>query len=62
MGEKVSGCVLTKMPQPRIQAPKRAFLFSRHLKVIEGDFTLLEPATNGHKNVLVVSDVFTKFN
>ena len=37
------------------------FLASRQLEVIAVDFTLLEPATNGQENVLVVTDIFTKF-
>lgn len=54
-------CVLTKMPQPKIQAPVQAFLASRPLEVVAVDFTVLEPASDGRENVLVVTDVFTKF-
>ena len=39
----------------------RAFLASRPLEVIAVDFTVLEPASDGRENVLVVTDVFTKF-
>lgn len=39
---------MTKMPQPKIQAPAI-------------DFTVLEAASDGRENVLVVTDVFTKF-
>lgn len=39
----------------------KPFLASRPLEVVAVDFTLLEPASDGRKNVLVVIDVFTKF-
>lgn len=54
-------CILTKMPQPKIQAPVQAFLASRPLEVVAIDFTVLEAASDGRENVLVVTDVFTKF-
>lgn len=54
-------CILTKMPQPKIHAPVQAFLASRPLEVVAVDFTVLEPASDGRENVLVVTDVFTKF-
>lgn len=55
-------CVLAKMPQPKIKAPWASFLASRPLEVVAVDFTILEPATDGRENVLVVTDVFTKFS
>lgn len=55
-------CVLAKVPQPKIQAPWTPFLASQPLEVIAVDFTTLEPATDGRENVLVVTDVFTKFS
>lgn len=54
-------CVLTKLPQPKIRSPMKSFLASRPLEVVAVDFTLLEPASDGRENVLVVTDVFTKF-
>uniref|UniRef100_A0A671QQC8 Integrase catalytic domain-containing protein n=1 Tax=Sinocyclocheilus anshuiensis TaxID=1608454 RepID=A0A671QQC8_9TELE len=50
------------MPQPKIKAPWASFLASRPLEVVAVDFTTLEPATDGWENVLVVTDVFTKFS
>ncbi|XP_057194088.1 protein NYNRIN-like [Triplophysa rosa] len=50
------------MPQPKIKAPWTSFLASRPLEVVAVDFTTLEPATDGRENVLVVTDVFTKFS
>ncbi|XP_041841581.1 uncharacterized protein LOC121640000 [Melanotaenia boesemani] len=55
-------CVLTKMPQPRIQAPQTSFLATRPLEVVAVDYTTLERATDGRENVLVITDVFTKFS
>lgn len=55
-------CVLAKMPQPKIQAPWTPFLASQPLEVVAMDFTILEPASDGRENVLVVTDVFTKFS
>lgn len=38
-----------------------ALLASQPLEVLAVDFTLLEPATDGKENVLVITDVFSKF-
>lgn len=54
-------CVLTKMPHPKIHPPMKSFLASRPLEVLAVDFTVLEPATDGRENVLVITDMFTKF-
>lgn len=60
--KKCQRCVLSKMPQPKIRAPWTPFVASRPLEVVAVDFTTLEPATDGRENVLVVTDVFTKFS
>ena len=49
------------MPQPKILAPVQAFLAPRPLEVVAVDFTVLEQTSEGRENVLVVTDVFTKF-
>lgn len=54
-------CILAKMPHPKIHPPMKHFLASRPLEVVAVDFTILEPATDGRENVLVITDVFTKF-
>ena len=54
-------CTLAKMPQPRIRTPMGSLLASQPLEVLVVDFTVLEPATDGRENVLVMTDVFTKF-
>eukprot|EP00064_Thunnus_orientalis_P009169 superscaffoldBa00001150_g9192 len=55
-------CVLTKLPLPKIHAPMKPFLATRPLEVVAVDFSVLEPASDGRENVLVVTDVFTKFS
>ena len=54
-------CTLAKMPHPRIRAPMGSLLASQPLEVLAVDFTILEPASDGRENVLVMTDVFTKF-
>ncbi len=54
-------CILTKMPHPKIHPPIKSFLASRPVEVVAVDFTVHEPATDGRENVLVITDVFTKF-
>ncbi len=39
----------------------KPFLASRPLEVVAVDYTVLEPASDGHENVLIVTDVFTEF-
>lgn len=54
-------CTLSKMPNPRIRPPMGSLLATKPLEVLAVDFTVLEPATDGRENVLVMTDVFTKF-
>ena len=54
-------CTLAKMPQPCICTPIGSLLAAQLLEVLAVDFTILEPATDGRENVLVMMDVFTKF-
>lgn len=51
------------MPQPRIRTPMGSLIHptAQPLEVLAVDFTVLEPATDGRENVLVMTDVFTKF-
>lgn len=53
-------CVLTKMPQPKIQTPQTPFLATRPLEVVALDYTTLKRTTDGRENILVVTK-FTKF-
>ena len=60
--KKCERCVLAKMPQPRIRAPMGHLTASQPLELLAIDFTLLEPSSDGRENVLVMTDVFTKFS
>ena len=54
-------CVLAKMPHPRIRTSSGNLLANRPLEVLAIDFTVLDPASDGRENVLVMTDVFTTF-
>jgi transposase InsO family protein len=54
-------CTLGKMPHVQIQPPMEPIIADRPLQILAMDFTVLEPASNGMENVLVITDVFTKF-
>lgn len=54
-------CVVAKAVQPRVRTFLGALLASRPLKIVALDFTTLEQASDGHENVLVVTDLFSKF-
>jgi len=52
---------LSKQPLPGIPPAIGHLLASKPIEVLAIDFTVLEPATDGTENVLVMTDVFTKF-
>ena len=54
-------CNLAKMQQPRIRTPMGSLMASKPLEVLAIDYTFLDPASDGTENVLVMTDVFTKF-
>jgi len=54
-------CVIAKGAYLPVKTPMGSILATRPLEVLAMDFTLLEPATDGRENVLVLTDVFTKF-
>ena len=59
--KKCERCTLSKQPLPRIRPAMGHLLATKPLEVLAIDFTVLEPATDGRENVLVMTDVFTKF-
>lgn len=59
--KKCERCALSKEPLPRVRPAMGHLLPTRPLEVLAIDFMLLEPATEGRENVLVMTDVFTKF-
>ena len=54
-------CTLAKMPTPRIRTSMSSFLATKPLEILAIDFTVLEPASDGRENMLVMTDVFSKF-
>lgn len=55
-------CTLSKEKMPKIKTRMGHLTASRPLEVVAIDFTLLEKSSSGHENVLVMSDVFTKYS
>lgn len=53
-------CILAK-EGPRVRAYRGSLLASRPNEILALDFTMLEPASDGRENVLVLTDVFSKF-
>lgn len=54
-------CNVAKMPSPRVSVPMNHLLANEPNEILAMDFTLLEPASDGRENVLVITDVFSKF-
>ena len=54
-------CTLAKMSTTRIRTPVSSLLATKPLEILAIDFTVLEPAFDGRENVLVMTDVFSKF-
>ena len=58
--KKCERCVVSKLPQPAIRPAMGHLIANRPLQILAIDFTVLEPA-HGKENVLVMTDIFTKF-
>ncbi|KAJ8017850.1 hypothetical protein HOLleu_44491 [Holothuria leucospilota] len=58
--ENCDRCTKAKMP-PRIRTPLRPMIATRPNEVIAVDFTLIEPDATKRENVLVVTDIFSKY-
>ena len=54
-------CNLAKIQHLKVRTPMRSIVAREPLEVIAIDFTVLEPASNGMENVLVMTDVCSKF-
>lgn len=54
-------CTLAKAAQPRLRAPMGHLLAARPNQILAVDFTLLDPARDGKEQVLIMTDVFSKF-
>ena len=58
---KCEHCNLAKMPHFKVRTPVHSIVAREPLEVVAIDFTVLEPASNGIENVLVMTDVYSKF-
>ena len=54
-------CVVAKGPYLMAKTPMGSIIATKPLEVLAMNFTKLEPASDGRENVLVLTDVFTKF-
>ena len=54
-------CSIAKLPTKSVRNPLGHLIASTPLEIISIDFTLLEPSTDRTENVLVITDIFTKF-
>ena len=54
-------CAIAKEPLPRIKAKMQHLIASKPLDIVAIDFTVLEVSKSGVENVLVMTDVFSKF-
>lgn len=54
-------CQFAKDSQPTARNPMGHLLASRPNEILAIDYTLLDPAKNGTENVLVMTDVFSKY-
>ena len=55
-------CTVSKAPTPTVRPTMGSLLADRPLDILALDFTVLEKATDGRENVLVMTDVFSKFS
>ncbi len=54
-------CLLSKNPLPQVRTTLGSLTATKPLQILAIDFTLLEKASDGRENVLVMTDVFSKF-
>jgi hypothetical protein len=54
-------CVVAKEPVPKVKVKMAHVISNYPLDVVAMDFTVLERSSSGYENVLVLTDIFTKF-
>ena len=59
--KKCERCMVAKAPIPTIRPPIGNLLAYQPQEILAVDFTMLEPASDGRENVLVMTDIFTKY-
>lgn len=55
-------CNAAKLPHLRMRLPMSHLIATKPNEIVAMDFTLLEKSSDGRENVLVVTDVFSKFS
>lgn len=59
--DQCTRCSLANMPHHQVRTPMRSVVAHEPLEMIAIDFTMLEKASNGMENVLVITDIFSKY-
>lgn len=59
--KKCERCLVAKAPLPNIRTPISNLLAYQPQEILAIDFTVMEPASDGRENVLVLTDIFSKF-
>ena len=59
--KKCERCTVSKAPTPGVRPSMGSIIAERPLDILAIDFTLMEKATDGRENILVMTDVFSKF-
>uniref|UniRef100_A0A3B3IF94 Gypsy retrotransposon integrase-like protein 1 n=1 Tax=Oryzias latipes TaxID=8090 RepID=A0A3B3IF94_ORYLA len=54
-------CQVAKVTRPAARAPMGHLLASKPNEILAMDFSVLEPTTSGIENVLVITDIFSKY-
>ena len=54
-------CRISKAPQPKVRAPMEHLIAQQPLDILAIDYTLLEKSSSNLENVLIMTDVFTKW-
>ena len=54
-------CLVAKNPLPKVRPSMGSLIACKPLDIIAMDFTILGKSSDGRENVLVLTDVFTKF-
>ncbi|KAL7834629.1 hypothetical protein SRHO_G00288760 [Serrasalmus rhombeus] len=54
-------CTLGKAVQPKVRAFRGTLQAARPNEILAIDFSVLEPASDGRENVLILTDIFTKY-
>ena len=54
-------CIVAKKPVPKVKVKMKHLIANYPLDIVAMDFTILEKSSSGIENVLVLTDIFTKF-